>query len=60
MSNSFVHTIWGLQVGDSKSQTPIDLNGLLHSNWAGLPKISNQLVMSLQKVYDEIKLRYNS
>jgi hypothetical protein len=31
MCDSFVHTIGGLQVGDSKSQTPIDLNGLLHS-----------------------------
>jgi hypothetical protein len=60
MCASFVHSIRGLQDGDSKSQTPINLNGPLHSNWAGLPIISNQLGMSIQKVYGEIKLRYNS
>jgi hypothetical protein len=46
MCDSFVHTIRGLQARDS--------------NWAGLPIISNQLVMSIQKVYGKIKLRYNS
>jgi hypothetical protein len=60
MCDYFVHTIRGLQASDSKSQTPIDLSGPLHSNWAGLLKITNKLVISIQKVSSEIKLRYNS
>jgi hypothetical protein len=51
MCDSFVHTIKDLHAGDSKSQAPIDLNGMFHSNWVGLSKITNQLVMGKQLVH---------
>ncbi len=37
MCDYFVHTIRELQGSDSVSQTTIELNGPLHSNWVGLP-----------------------
>jgi hypothetical protein len=37
----FVHIIKELQGNDLVSQEPIESNGPLHSNWAGLPKPMN-------------------
>ncbi len=48
MCDSFVHTNKNLQGGDYGSQAPIDMNGLLHSNWVSLPKITNQSIMGKQ------------
>jgi hypothetical protein len=33
------------------SQTPSDLNGPLHSNWASLPKIINQPITRKQPIH---------
>jgi hypothetical protein len=51
MGDSFVHTIKKLQGGDFQSQALINLNGPLHSNWAGLLKIANQSAMGKQHVH---------
>ncbi len=45
MCDSFVHIVKKLQGGNSRSQSPIDMNGVLHSNCVGLLKIKKQLVM---------------
>lgn len=41
MRDSFFQTIKELQGGDSGSQAPIDINGPLHLNQAGLLDITN-------------------
>ncbi len=51
MHDSFVHIFMVLQGGDSVSQAPIDLNGPLHSNWVGLPKLVSQPIIGKQLVY---------
>jgi hypothetical protein len=50
MRDSFVHIIKELQGSDSISQTTVEINRPLHSNWMNLPKPINQLVTSKQHV----------
>jgi hypothetical protein len=50
LCDSFVHAIKELKGSDLMSQTSINLNEPLHSNWVGLPKLINQPVFSKQPV----------
>ncbi len=66
LRDSFIHTIRELQGSDLTSQTFVNLNGPLHSNWVGLSKFVNQLaiskqptqltpqIISLEKILEEI------
>jgi hypothetical protein len=50
MHDSFVHTIRELQGNDLISQSLIEFNKLLHSNWVGLLELVNQPIISKQHV----------
>ncbi len=51
MCDSFVHIITELQKNDTTSQAPVDFNGPLHSNWASLSILINQLIIVKQLVH---------
>jgi hypothetical protein len=58
MCDSFVHIITKLQGGDSGSQAPIDMNGLFHSNWVSLVKITNQSIMDKRPIHLPIQITH--
>jgi hypothetical protein len=58
MCDSFVQTIKELQGSDLVSQTLVEFNGPLHSNWAILLELVGQPVISKQHVQLIAQLPY--